>query len=67
MVTLVLSENRVSGPSAGAVAVAVPPAEAVHSLRCERCDVTWRGSRSMPCWCCGAPGAVRGEVRIFAD
>ena len=42
-------------------------ADAPHSLRCERCDVTWRGSSSVPCWCCGAPGAIRGEVRIFAD
>ena len=42
-------------------------ADAPHSLRCERCDVTWRGSSSVPCWCCGAPGDIRGEVRIFAD
>ena len=45
----------------------VPIGEAPYALRCENCDVMWRGSSSVPCWCCGAPGAIRGEVRILAD
>ena len=36
-------------------------------LRCEHCDVTWRGPIAAPCWCCGAPGDRRGDVRIVAD
>ena len=45
----------------------LPIGEAPYALRCEHCDVMWRGSSSVPCWCCGAPGAIRGEVRMFAD
>ena len=45
----------------------LPLGEAPYALRCEHCDVMWRGSSSVPCWCCGAPGAIRGEVRMFAD
>jgi len=30
--------------------------QATQVLRCEHCDVTWRGPMSAPCWCCGAPG-----------
>ncbi len=46
---------------------ALPIGEGPYALRCENCDVMWRGSSSVPCWCCGAPGAIRGEVRILAD
>ena len=45
----------------------LPVGDAPYSLRCEHCDVMWWGSSSVPCWCCGAPGAIRGEVRMFAD
>ena len=60
-----LHRRSKSRPDADAATAAL--ADVLQSLRCERCDVTWRGSSSVPCWCCGAPGAVRGEVRIFAD
>ncbi len=45
----------------------MPAGDAPYALRCENCDVMWRGASSVPCWCCGAPGAIRGEVRILAD
>ena len=41
--------------------------EPVHALRCPNCDVTWRGISSVPCWCCGALGDRRGDVRIISD
>ncbi len=47
--------------------LSMPAVDAPYALRCENCDVMWRGSSSVPCWCCGAPGAIRGEVRILAD
>jgi len=67
MVTPVRFWIRRSNPAQGAGTAAAARPEGPHSLRCERCDVTWRGPSSVPCWCCGAPGDIRGEVRIFAD
>ena len=59
--------NRRPPPAEHLPVSSLPVADAPHSLRCEHCDVMWRGSSSVPCWCCGAPGAIRGEVRMFAD
>lgn len=41
--------------------------EPVQALRCPRCDVTWRGTSRIGCWCCGGLGRPNGEVRIVAD
>ena len=67
MVTPVRFWARRVEPLAEGGAAAATLADALHLLRCERCDVTWRGSLSVPCWCCGSPGAISGDVRIFAD
>ncbi|MCY4280247.1 MAG: hypothetical protein OXC59_06005 [Acidimicrobiaceae bacterium] len=66
--TLVRFWMRRSIPTdASTAAPAATLADSYSLLRCERCDVTWRGPSNAPCWCCGAPGHIRGEVRIFAD
>jgi hypothetical protein len=54
--------TRVSDMGPRAVAV-----QNTQVLRCEHCDVTWRGPIAAPCWCCGAPGDRRGDVRVVAD
>ena len=59
--------NRRPRPAEHPPVPPLPIGDAPYSLRCEHCDVMWRGSPSVPCWCCGAPGAIRGEVRMFAD
>ena len=59
--------TALADPPAALAGLSTALADTPQPLRCERCDVTWRGSLSVPCWCCGSPGAIRGEVRIFAD
>lgn len=54
--------TRVSEP-----ARAMTAAGATVVQRCESCEVTWRGPASVPCWCCGSPGARQGEIRIVPD
>jgi hypothetical protein len=33
-------------------------------LRCDACEVTWRGLRDDPCWSCGRPGTPHTNVII---
>ena len=38
-----------------------------YVLRCPSCDVTWRGTPDVSCWCCGARGLPCGEIRLVRD
>ncbi len=65
-----VGENITPAPLGETIVSAAPMATLSDEhtlLRCDACDVTWRGPVTVPCWCCGAPGRIRGEVRILAD
>jgi hypothetical protein len=41
-----------------------PPPGARLALRCDACDVLWRGVSDEPCWSCGREGRPAAAVII---
>jgi hypothetical protein len=37
------------------------------ALRCDRCDVLWRGHADEPCWSCGDPGLPAAAVIVVSQ
>ncbi|MBV13879.1 MAG: hypothetical protein CL505_02230 [Actinobacteria bacterium] len=63
------SSGPSSQPMLSATTTVVPDQVPVHhvTLTCGRCEVTWHGRMSEPCWSCGEPGLRPAGTTLVHD